>query len=81
MKNHNTRKGKLAIRDVARRAGKTPEEVKADIEEAIAAAWESDDPAVGEMQKKLFPNGRPTPEEFIVTMSSSVQKKRRYRLF
>ena len=44
------------------------------MEEAIVVAWESEDPQVKAFQAKLFPNGKPTVEEFIAVMAEYVKK-------
>ena len=67
-------KGKAAIIGTAEHFGQTPEQVKADMLAAIAEAWENPEPEVQKLQKELFPNGRPTPEEFIAVVSKNIKK-------
>ena len=60
---------------VALRARKTPEQVYADIQAAIDAAWESENIKTKELQTRLFPNGKPKPEEFITVLASAAAEK------
>ena len=74
MKFFDRLKSKTAIQDTAAHFGETPEQVRAGMQEAIAAAWASDDPAAKALQAELFPDGCPSPEEFIVKISSYVKR-------
>lgn len=74
MKIFDRMKGKAAIIGTAEHFGETPEEVKASMEEAIAAAWASDDPAAKALQAELFPDGMPSPEEFIARIARKMKK-------
>ena len=60
---------------IALKAGKMPEQVYADIQAAIDAAWESESVETKELQMRLFPNGKPKPEEFIAVLASVVAEK------
>ena len=66
-------RAKRAIRETARRTGKTPKQCLADMQEAIDAAWETTDPAAQAYQKQLFPAGKPTVEEFIAVLGARTQ--------
>ena len=48
---------------------------KAAMEEAIVVAWATDDPEVKEFQARLFPNGKPTVEEYIAVIIEYVEKQ------
>lgn len=63
---------KNIIEQVAAQNGTTPENVRKEIQAAIDAAWE--DPAGREMQQLLFPNGKPSPEEFIITVAAQARQ-------
>ena len=71
----DTMKSKNALRSIAEKEGKTLTEIEASIREAIDLAWEN--PDGHDLQQKLFPNGKPTPEEFIAGMARYVKDKRK----
>lgn len=60
--------GAEAIRKVAEHHGKSEKVVRRELEQIIDATWASSDPEAKLMQSRLFPNGKPTPEEFIVVV-------------
>lgn len=47
------------------------EKVKSEIELAINTMWEKQTPQT----KKLFPNGKPNLEEFIITLCKALESK------
>jgi len=58
---------------IAKRHGVTAAEVKRDIEAAIEAAWESDNPKVRAFQKEIPAAGKkPTPEEMIQFLTERI---------
>lgn len=57
------------IQTIAREQGVTETKVRRDMQEAIDVAWNTNDPAAKARQNLLFPNGKPTPEEFIDGLS------------
>lgn len=71
---HTERMNRDALDSVAIGVGKTREQVCADIQAAIDAAWESESVEAKGLQKRLFPNGKPTPEEFIAVMANEAAK-------
>ena len=61
------------LREVAKEYGKTPEEIRAGIEEAIDAAWNNPDPEVHAIWKAMSPRGEcPTVEEAILYLTAMV---------
>lgn len=64
---------KNIIEQVAAQNGTTPAHVRHEIQAAIDAAW--DNPAGRELQQLLFPNGQPSPEEFILTVAGQAQQR------
>lgn len=66
-------RAKASLRAVAAQEGKSVAQVKQDIQEAIDAAWA--DPRGRAAQEKLFPKGKPTPEEMIDTIAKVVYKQ------
>lgn len=60
--------GTEAIRKVAECHGKSEKVVRHELQEVIDATWASSDPEAKLMQSRLFPNGKPTAEEFIATV-------------
>lgn len=55
---------------IAAQTGTTPEEIRADIQAAIEAAW--NDPDSATFRAQLFPEGKPEPEQFIRVMAGQV---------
>ena len=49
-------------------------EVIRDMQEAVDAAWNNPDPAIRARQRQLFPDGKPSVEEFIRVMAEQAQK-------
>ena len=62
-------RAQTVIQILADRQGRTPNEIRASMQDAIDEAWRTTDPAALQEQWRRFPDGKPTPEEFIVTMS------------
>lgn len=61
------------LEEVAKEYGKTPEEIRAGIEEAIDAAWNNPDPEVHAIWKEMSPRGeRPSVEEALLYLSALV---------
>ena len=56
--------------EIARNNNTTIEQVKADIQLAVDATWNN--PEGAEFRALLFPNGKPTPEEFIIALAKLV---------
>lgn len=75
MKIFDTMKGKAAIRGTADHFGEAPEDVRREIQAAIDAAWDTEDPAAMTLQRELFPDGKPTPEQFIATVAKHLKNR------
>ena len=71
----DTMKSKSALRSIAEKEGKSLAEIEAAIQESIDAAWEN--PECRALQNLYFPNGKPTPEEFITVMARYVKDNKR----
>jgi|GEM_PF-1719807 len=54
---------------IAEEYGVLPQELRKEMQDTIDASWSSDDEQVIRNQRVLFPNGKPTVEEFITTMA------------
>ena len=69
------RKGKSGniFKENAKQHGVSVAEVMRDIQEAIDEAWNNPDPAIRESQRKMFPNGKPSIEEFIKAMAKQMK--------
>lgn len=65
-------RARKVIRTVAQREGIPPAEVRQKIQESIDEAWACQDPGVRWKQLQLFPEGKPTPEEFIVRAAKQI---------
>ena len=55
---------------IAGELGTTPEEVRAEIQTAIDAAW--NDPDSAAFREQLFPEGKPAPELFVQRLAEHV---------
>ena len=66
-------KKESVIEKAASHFGKTPKKVQKEIKEIIDIAWASDDPQVKAFQQQHFPNGKPTPEEFITVVAKTIK--------
>ena len=70
MKTINTEK---LLKKVAKEYGKTPEEIRVGIEEAINAAWNNPDQEVHAIWKAMSPRGEcPSVEEALLYLSALV---------
>ena len=67
---------KKIINNGAKAGGRSVADVRADIQATIDDKMNSTDPEVQANFKKLFGNKRPTPEEYIYTMT----KKSRFKM-
>ena len=65
------RKFSSAIKKIAKREDIAPELVYAEMETAINIGYNNLDPSVQSYWQKMFPNGKPTPEEFVEAMANS----------
>lgn len=66
-----------AIDIIAAREGKTPEEIRKAIQEALELAWASGDSNHIQARKKLTDSHTaPNPDEFIAAVVKEVQKRR-----
>ena len=70
------RKKKLdgIIEQIAARNGVSADEVLREMQIALDAAWNSPDPAARQKQRELFPNGKPSVEEFISVTKKQVKQ-------
>ena len=51
--------------EIAKKHGITVDEVVKEMRIAIDAAWDNPDPAIRATQRRHFPNGKPTVEEYL----------------
>ena len=65
---------KNIIKKTAKLHGTTTEQCRVDMQEVIDAAWSSADPAARARQNELFPNGKPTVEEFLNRVAAEIKK-------
>lgn len=66
---------KSIIGRVASHYGITPEEARSEIIKTIDHAWLSNDPQIKKYQQRLFPTGKPTPEQFIQVLSTLLKSR------
>lgn len=67
-------KTKAAIRKTAAHFNETPENIRREMCDVINTAWLSEDPEIKAFQNSLFPNKKPTPEEFIAVISNIIRE-------
>lgn len=75
MKILDNMKGRSVIRCTADHFGESELQVRKDMQEALDAAWATDDPAAKKLQEDLFPDGKPTLEQFIVTLGRHIREQ------
>lgn len=63
-----------AIEDIAKERGTTPNDIRKNIQIAIDMAWKSKDKKEKETQNKLFPNGKPSIENFLRVLENKIRK-------
>ena len=71
----NRIKGWAIICSAARAFGESPKQVRECVCVVIEEAWATKDPKARALQRRLFPRGRPVPEEFAVVISRLGKKK------
>ena len=59
---------------IAAQYGISVSEVTREMRVAIDAAWNNPDPAIRARQRQLFPNGKPSIEEFIRVIAEQADK-------
>ena len=59
---------------IAARHGVSADEVTRDLQDMIDATWNNPDPATRKRQQELFPNGKPSVEEFIRVVTKQVKQ-------
>ena len=59
---------------IAAQHGVSVTEVIKEIQIAVDAAWDNSDPTIRARQRELFPNGKPSVEEFIRVMAEQAKK-------
>ena len=74
MKLSDRLRAKEVIFLTARQFGVTVEEVRRNIQATIDDAWANADPEERQHQLKIFPNGKPTVEEFIIVTATLAQE-------
>lgn len=57
------------IKKTAKNNGVSEQHVREEMQKALDAAWNTTDEAAMKRQKELFPNGKPTLDEFIQKVS------------
>ena len=65
-------RAKSTIRKLAKREETSKRAILASMQEAIDAAWATDDPTAKAVQSQLFPDGKPSPEAFIARLSQEI---------
>lgn len=63
---------KKALKQTAKMHNVSEQYVRNEIQKTLDAAWSTNDEAALKRQQELFPNGKPTLEEFIKKISQMV---------
>ncbi len=58
-----------AVKKTAKRHGVSEQYARNELQKALDAAWSTNDEAALKRQRELFPNGKPTIEEFVRKVS------------
>lgn len=75
MKIFDNMRGRASIIRTAEHFGQSEEQIRKDMQEALDAAWATDDPEAKALQEQLFPGGKPTLEQFIVTLGRHIREQ------
>lgn len=73
-------KGMAILYQLSAESGVPLKQIEAEIQECIDEAWKSADPKVQANQRLYFPDGKPTPMEFIVVMGRYISSKHHMQL-
>lgn len=57
---------------IAEQEGQSPADVRRAMQEALDEAWASNDLATKRRQRELFPDGKPSLEQFILTLAAGL---------
>lgn len=68
-------KPRKAIKKTAKQYSVSEQHVREEMQKAIDAAWNTKDETALKRQKELFPNGKPTVEEFVTELSKKQLKE------
>ena len=60
------------IKKTAKNNGVSEQHVRQEMQKALDAAWNTTDEAAMKRQKELFPNGKPTLDEFVGKISQII---------
>ena len=77
MRTFDIMKGKYIIQKTARELGKTEQEVRADLQFLVDDYWEKDTPNVRRSRAILFPQGKPSPDEYIIVLARHTKRRMR----
>lgn len=75
MKIFDRMKGRSVIRQTADHFGESELQIRKDMQDALDEAWATADPEAKALQEQLFPGGKPTLEEFIVTLGRHIKEQ------
>ena len=68
-------KHRKACQKIAKSHVVSPSEVKQNMQEAIDEAWNNPNETIKNNQLRLFPNGKPTVEELIDTVTEQMRER------
>jgi len=62
------------FKKIAAQHGVSVDEVVREMQDLIDATWNNPDPATKKKQRELFPNGKPSIEEFIRVVAKNIKQ-------
>lgn len=65
-------RARQAMKETAKAHGVSYAEVYREIQASIDEAWDTDDLAAMKLQREMFPDGKPTPEELFIALKRNV---------
>ncbi len=74
MKIFNNEKAQKAICHTALHYGKSEDEVRQEMQIALDSAWDTSDPEAKRFQTEIFPDGKPSLEEFIAKLAEMAKQ-------
>ena len=62
------------LEQIAAQNGVSVDDVAREMQSTIDATWNNPDPTARESQRKLFPNGKPSIDEFILVVARQIKQ-------
>ena len=75
MKMFDIMKGKYIIQRTAAQLGRSEDEVRAELQTLVDTYWERDTPESQYSRSRLFPHGKPSPDEYIIVLARHTKRR------